>query len=166
MTLATADRRGRPTARTVLLKSADGRGFTFFTNMESRKGRQIAENPRAALCFYWDPLWHQVLVEGRLERLSAAEVDAYWASRPRDSQLGAWASLQSRPLASRRTLLERFSRFKRSFAGKVIPRPAYWTGLRLVPDRIEFWRGRPHRLHDRLAYVKSGRRWKRGLLFP
>ena len=164
--LATADARGRPSARVVLLKEAGAAGLVFYTNLDSAKGRQIAQNPRAALCFYWDSFWEQVRVEGRLRRVGDAEADAYWRTRPRDSQLGAWASVQSARLKDRRTLLARFSRFKRLFDGRPIPRPAHWAGFRLTADRIEFWKGRARRLHDRLVFERRGGRWTKGLLYP
>ncbi len=166
MTVASADASGRVSARTVLLKSVDERGFAFFTNLTSRKGRQLGDNPRAALCFYWDNLGEQVMVEGKAEPVSEADAETYWDSRPRESQLGAWASFQSQPLKSRRELLARFAHFKRKFAGIRVPRPAFWSGLRVAPDRIEFWRPRPHRLNERVVYSLRGRRWTKTLLYP
>lgn len=166
MVLATADARGRPSARTVLLKGVDARGVIFYTNARSRKGRALAANPRAALCLAWDPLRAQVLIEGRVERVTVAEADAYWATRPRTSQLGAWASQQSAPLARRAILLARFSHYQTAFAGRPVPRPPSWTGFRVLPDRVEFWRARPFRLHDRVVYQRRARRWTRTLLYP
>ena len=166
MTLATADTQGRPSARTVLLKGADADGLVFYTNLESRKGRQLTENPWAALCFSWDPLREQVLVEGRVERVSDEEAEAYWAIRPRTSQIGAWASLQSRPLSSRAHLLARAARYTATFAGQRVPRPPHWSGLRLAPARIEFWTSRPFRLHDRVLYERRAGRWTKTLLYP
>ncbi len=166
MALATADSRGRPSVRTVLLKGLDARGLVFYTNLRSRKGRTLATNPHAALCLYWDPLRRQILVEGRVERISAREADAYWATRPRASQLAAWASRQSQPLDRRATLLVRLATARRQFAGRPVPRPPHWSGVRVIPDRLEFWTARPNRLHDRLCYTRLGRRWTRTLLYP
>lgn len=166
MALATADRQGRPSVRTVLLKGLDDRGLVFYTNLKSRKARQLATNPRAAVCLYWDPLMLQVLVEGRIRPVSRAEADAYWATRPRVSQLGAWASDQSAPLARRAILLARYRQVARRFAGRPIPRPAWWSGFRLIPDWIEYWTSRPRRLHHRLLYHRRGPRWVSTLLYP
>lgn len=166
MALATADAGGRPSVRTVLLKALDERGAVFYTNLMSRKARELAANPRAALCLYWDPLRIQVLIEGRAEPVSDAEADAYWATRPRTSQLGAWASEQSQPLSSRAVLVARFAGFSAQYAGRPIPRPPHWSGLRVVPDRIEIWRARPFRLHERILYQRRGRRWVKSLLYP
>lgn len=166
MALATADSRGRPSVRMVLLKEASERGFVFYTNFQSRKAKQLDANPHAALCFYWEPIGVQVTVEGKAARVSDAEADAYWVTRPRQSQIGAWASLQSRPLEGRRMLLARAARFATKFAGRPIPRPPHWSGLRLVPDRIEFWKRRPFRLHDRQLYLKQGARWIFRRLYP
>lgn len=166
MTLATASRDGRPAIRTVLLKDADERGFVFFTNLESRKGLQLAANGRAALCFYWPPLDKQVIVEGTTSLVTDAEADAYWNTRPRDSQIGAWASLQSRPLARREELLERVATFTKKHEGGPVPRPPHWTGVRVAPDRIEFWTAMPYRLHDRTIYEKTKDGWTKTLAFP
>ena len=166
MALATADGRARPSVRTVLLKGLDTRGLVFYTNLRSRKGRALAVNPHAALCLYWDPLRRQILVEGRVERVSEREANAYWATRPRASQLAAWASQQSQPLDRRATLLARLAAARRQFAGRPVPRPPHWSGLRLLPDRLEFWTARPSRLHDRLCYTRRGPRWTRTLLYP
>jgi len=154
--LATADRQGRPAARMVLLKGVDSLGFRFFTNFESRKGRELAENPRAALCFYWAWIDEQVRVEGAVERLPDAESDAYFASRPRSSQLGAWASQQSRPHASRLALLRRAVATEARFLGRDVPRPPFWGGFLLRPEAIEFWTARPSRLHVRRRFTRAG----------
>lgn len=164
--LATADSDGRPSIRVVLLRGADARGFVFFTNYDSRKGRELVANPRAALCFHWVALDEQIRVEGQVERVSAEESDEYFASRPRGSQLGAWASAQSDVLQSRETLEEQYREVERRYDGAVVPRPPFWGGFRLVPDRIEFWYGRPDRLHDRLLYTREGRGWRIERLYP
>lgn len=166
VTLATADAQGRPSARTVLLKEVTERGFIFYTNSESRKGRELAANPRAALCFFWQPLMEQVMVEGAVERVSDEEADAYWATRDRQSQIGAWASLQSQRLTRRATLLARVARYAAQFARRPVPRPPHWLGYRVVPDRIEFWSSRPHRLHERTVYQTDGHCWVSRLLYP
>lgn len=166
MTLATAGAGGRPSARTVLLKQADERGFVFYTNLTSRKGRQLEQNPRAALCFFWQPLREQVLVEGSVEPVAESEADAYWASRPRMSQLGAWASEQSRPLDSRESLERRLRDYEERYRDAQVPRPPHWSGLRVVPDMIEFWASRPGRLHDRVRYCHADGRWQRILVNP
>jgi pyridoxamine 5'-phosphate oxidase len=166
MTLATATAAGRPSARMVLLKGFDERGFVFYTNLDSDKSRQLAENPFAALCFHWQPLEVQVRIEGRVEQVSAEEADEYFASRPRGSQIGAWSSLQSRPLASRTELEERIREHEARFADSPIPRPDFWSGYRVVPDRIEFWYGRASRLHEREVFTASAGSWNRQDLYP
>lgn len=166
VTLATVDSDLRPAARVVLLRNFDQRGFVFYTNSESAKGRQLAENPQAALCFYWDPLREQVRIEGAVEPVSADESDAYWKTRPRDSQISAWASPQSQPLENRQSLEDRFAEFERTFAGRDVPRPEYWHGYRVIPQRIEFWQSRPARLHDRVLYEQQPDGWTVRLLYP
>ena len=165
MTLATVDAEGRPSARIVLLKEVDATGFTFYTNYESRKGRELAANPRAALTWHWPWIEEQVRAEGSVEFLPAEESDRYYASRPRGSQLGAWASRQSEPLARREQLLARYDELATRFADHV-PLPDFWGGYRLRPERIEFWQGRVGRLHDRLLYVREGDAWRRNRLNP
>jgi pyridoxamine 5'-phosphate oxidase len=166
MTLATADAQGRPTARMVLLKGVDERGFVFFTNLDSRKARNLAENPRAALCFHWQPLEIQVRVEGAVSPVDEEEADEYFASRPRGSQVGAWASLQSRPLPARGELEQRVRETEERFAGRPIPRPPFWSGFRVAPERIEFWYGRPSRLHDREVFTATADGWSVERLYP
>ena len=164
--LATADASGRPSIRVVLLRTVDTRGFVFFTNYESRKARDLTANPRAALCQHWPTLEEQIRVEGRIERVSGAESDAYFAGRPRDSQVGAWASEQSRPLESRAVLEGRIRDVEARFAGEPGARPPFWGGYRVVPETIEFWYGRPGRLHDRLLYTRGTSGWSTAWLFP
>ncbi len=166
MTLATADAKGRPSSRMVLLKKVDERGFVFYTNLDSRKGRQLAANRSAALCFFWDLLMEQVIIEGRVEHISDRQADAYWASRPRESQIASYTSLQSRPLKNRKTLEIQFSRCRALFKGKKIPRPARWSGFRVIPNRIEFWKARPNRLNERILYRKARRGWGMTPLYP
>ncbi|MPY92266.1 MAG: pyridoxamine 5'-phosphate oxidase [Acidimicrobiia bacterium] len=164
--LATADGRGRPSARHVLVKGADIRGFAFFTNYASRKADELAANPWASLVFAWSPVARQVIAEGPVERLGAPESDAYFASRPRDSQLAAWASPQSRPLPDRAALDAAFAASEARFADAPVPRPPGWGGFRLRPVRVEFWQGRPSRLHDRIVYLAEGGTWRRERLAP
>lgn len=166
MTLATADAGGRPSARMVLLKGHDARGFVFYTNEESAKGGQLAANPTAALLFHWKSLRRQIRVEGRVERVEAAEADAYFATRSRDSQLGAWASDQSRPLDDRETFERRLAECQTRYPDGPVPRPPHWGGYRIVPERIEFWEDRPHRLHHRRLFVRDGDGWTESLLYP
>jgi pyridoxamine 5'-phosphate oxidase len=155
MALATADAGGHPSVRHVLLRGVDARGFAFYTNRESRKGRDLSQNPHAAAVFLWKELDRQVTVEGRVDPLSDEESDAYFATRPRDAQIGAWASDQSRPIVDRTELDRRISAAEERFSGTEVPRPPYWGGYRLVPTSIEFWQGRAFRLHDRLRYVRD-----------
>ena len=166
MALATADAQGRPAVRFVLLKSADERGFVFFTNAGSRKGAELRGNQRASLAFYWDALLKQVRVDGRVELVAPVEVDAYWATRPRESQLAARASRQSATLKSHAELLARWEGLRNRYRDKDNPRPAGWVGYRVVPDAIEFWTHRDHRLHERELFVRTRRGWKRKLLQP
>jgi len=164
--LATVDGFGRPSVRMVLLRGADERGFVFHTNYHSRKARELDQNPHAALCIHWHSLEEQIRIEGRVERLSDSESDEYFANRPRGSQLGAWASSQSAVLPSRETLEEEYRETERRFEGQEVPRPPFWGGYRLIPERIEFWFGRPDRLHDRLLYVRESDSWTIERLYP
>jgi pyridoxamine 5'-phosphate oxidase len=164
--LATADASGRPSVRMVLLRGVDERGFVFHTNYNSRKAKELSENPRAALCFHWHTLEEQIRIEGHVERLSSDESDGYFRTRPRGSQLGAWASAQSAVLPSRETLEQQYREVERRFEGATVPRPPFWGGFRLLPDRIEFWFGRPDRLHDRLSYTREGDGWRIERLYP
>jgi pyridoxamine 5'-phosphate oxidase len=166
MTLATADAVGTPSARMLLLKSADEDGFVFYSGYASRKGGELDENPRAALVFYWRPLGKQIRVEGSVERVSEAESAAYFATRPRGSQLAAWASQQSRPLASREELERRYVELEREYEGREVPLPPHWGGYRLRPDAIEFWEHRENRLHDRLRYTRAREGWRPERLAP
>lgn len=168
MTVATVGRDGRPAARTVLLKGFDERGFVFYTNFSSRKGRQLAANPQAALLFHWRHLREgvQVKIEGTVEPVSAEEADAYFASRPRGSQIGAWASLQSQPLASREQFEQRYADVEKQYEDALVPRPPHWSGFRVVPERIEFWYGAQFRLHERQCYERNNGVWSQVMLYP
>jgi pyridoxamine 5'-phosphate oxidase len=166
MALATADVTGAPSVRMVLLKGVDARGFAFFTNYGSQKARELDDNPRAALCFFWPSLVTQARAQGRVERLDAGESDAYFATRPRDSQIAAWASRQSAPIGSREELVARYEQAAARFAGCPVPRPAFWGGYRLDPDRIEFWQGDVARLHHRTCFIRNASSWEVRILQP
>ena len=166
MALGTADAQGRPAVRMVLLKGHGPDGFVFYTNEQSAKGEQLAANPRAALLFHWKSLRRQVRIEGSVEDVGDAQADAYFATRARDSQLGAWGSDQSRTLDSRQTFEQRFEQVKLQFEGKDVPRPPHWRGYRVVADRIEFWIDRPYRLHERRLFTRDEGGWSEGLLYP
>ena len=166
MTLATLDEHGRPAARIVLLKELDARGFVFFTNYDSRKGRDLAAHPWAALVLFWEPMHRQIRVEGSIERLNASDSDAYFATRPRGSQLGAIASPQSQPIADRKQLEDRVAELSTAQGDAPLARPAYWGGYRVVPDTVELWQGQPSRLHDRVRYRLIEGSWTRDRLAP
>ena len=166
MTLATADSDGAPSARMVLLKGADEEGFVFYSGYVSRKAGELEQNPLAALVFYWRPLGKQVRVEGRVERVSEAESAAYFARRPRGSQIAAWASQQSKPLAGREDLDRRYAELEREYEGRDVPLPPHWGGFRLRPEAIEFWQHRDNRLHDRILYTRAREGWRSELLSP
>jgi pyridoxamine 5'-phosphate oxidase len=164
--LATADADGRPSVRIVLLRQVDSRGFVFYTNYDSRKAADLAVNPHAALCQHWPELEEQIRVEGVVERVAADQSDAYFAGRPRESQIGAWASDQSRHLDARSTLERRYAEAEARFDGSPVARPPFWGGYRIAPERIEFWYGRPGRLHERVLFTKTANGWKTAALFP
>jgi len=166
MAVAAADAEGRPSVRMVLMKRHDRQGFVFYTNQESRKAGELAVHPHAALLFHWKTLRRQVRIEGPVSIVDAAEADAYFASRAREAQIGAWAADQSRPLESRELFEARYEEVKARYEGREVPRPAYWGGYRVTPDRIEFWSDRPHRLHERRLFVREGDGWREGLLYP
>jgi pyridoxamine 5'-phosphate oxidase len=167
MTVVTATPDGKPSARTILLKGTDARGFVFYTNKESRKAGELAANADIFLLFYWKSLGRQIRIEGTVEHVSDAEADAYYATRPRISRLGAWASLQSRPLPNRAVLEQRLAEFEAKYPGEDIPRPPYWSGYRVLPHRFEFWQNMPFRLHDRTIYDRTpSGGWTAGKLFP
>lgn len=166
MAFATADAGGRPSVRMVLLRRAGPDGFGFFTNLDSRKGRELAANPFGALCIHWKSLRRQVRAEGPVEQVSDAEADAYFAGRSRESRIGSWASDQSRPLESSEAFEARYQAMCDRFEGEDVPRPPRWSGFRLMPERIEFWSDRPHRLHERRLFTRNGNSWDEGLLYP
>jgi pyridoxamine 5'-phosphate oxidase len=166
VTVATVGEDGMPSARVVLLRGFDERGFVFFTNSLSRKGTQLRQHGLAALAFYWDKWAEQCHVEGTVEKVSDEESDTYWLKRARGSQIGAWASLQSQPLSGREELLARNDEYEKQFEGQDVPRPEHWHGFRIIPRRIEFWCGRDARLHERFVYEQSGEEWTKQMLYP
>lgn len=164
--LATAAENGQPSIRMLLLKDVDDEGFVFYTNLESRKARELTSNRRAAMNFHWSPMERQVRIEGRVTKVTDSEADAYFAIRPRGSQIGAWASRQSRPMERAGDLDARVAEFERKFESQDVPRPPFWSGFRLDPSSIEFWKGKPNRLHERQLYVREGDGWRVQLLYP
>ncbi|HEY0241221.1 MAG TPA: pyridoxamine 5'-phosphate oxidase [Gemmatimonadaceae bacterium] len=166
MSLATVGMSGNPSVRIVLMKDVDERGFVFYTNLEGRKGRELRTHPVAAICFHWPPLEVQVRAEGPIAMVSDEEADAYFATRPRESQIGAWASIQSQPIEHVNDLAARVAEYEAQFNGSEVPRPPFWSGFRLRPDKIEFWRARPGRLHERHLYTRSGESWTMETLYP
>ena len=166
MSLATVEEGGQPSVRIVLLKAFDDQGFVFYTNFQGRKGRHLLAQPKAALCFFWPPIDIQVRIEGTVTKVADAEADVYFATRTRPSQIGAWASRQSEPLETPTALDERVAKFQKEFEGRDVPRPIFWSGFRLRPDTIEFWKNRPNRLHERHLYTREGDRWKIETLYP
>jgi pyridoxamine 5'-phosphate oxidase len=166
MSLATVGMSGNPTVRIVLMKDVDERGFVFYTNLESRKGRDMRTHPFASICFHWAALEVQVRAEGPVSIVTDAEADAYFATRPRESQLGAWASIQSQPIEHAGDLTDRLAEFEEKFRDRDVSRPPFWSGFRLAPERIEFWKSRPGRLHERHLYTRSGENWTMETLYP
>ena len=166
MTLGTIEKGGQPSVRVVLLKGFDERGFVFYTNYEGRKGRELLAHPKAALCFYWPPLGIQVRIEGAVTKVADEEADAYFATRERASQIGAWASRQSRPIESPTALADRVAEYEKKFAGRDVPRPDFWSGFRVSAERIEFWKNKPNRLHERHLYTRDGNGWRIETLYP
>jgi pyridoxamine 5'-phosphate oxidase len=166
MSLGSVDEGGQPSVRIVLLKAFDESGFVFYTNFEGRKGRHLLANPKAALCFYWPTIEIQVRAEGTAKRVADAEADAYFATRHRLSQIGAWASRQSEPVETPTALDERVRKYEKEFEGKEVPRPKFWSGFRVWPERIEFWKGKPNRLHERHLYTRVGAGWKVETIYP
>jgi len=166
MALATVDADGQPSVRMVLLKGHDPRGFVFYTNLNSRKARALIDTPKAALLFHWKSLRRQIRIEGSVSGVSQDEADAYFATRARDSQLGAWASDQSQPLPSRDVFEAQFEEVKARFDGEDVPKPSHWSGFRVAPQRMEFWQDRAHRLHERRLFTRAGDGWSEGLLYP
>ncbi len=166
MSLATVGMSGSPSVRIVLMKDVDERGFVFYTNLEGRKGRELRTHPVAAICFHWAALEVQVRAEGPVTLVSDEEADAYFATRPRESQIGAWASIQSQPIEHAQDLAQRVAEFEKKFEGRDVPRPAHWSGFRLCHERIEFWKARPGRLHERHLYTRSGESWTMETLYP
>ena len=166
MSLATVGMSGNPSVRIVLMKDVDERGFVFYTNLDGRKGRELRTHPVAAICFHWPALEVQVRAEGSISMVSDEEADAYFATRPRESQIGAWASIQSQPIEHANDLATRIAEYDAQFNGSEVPRPPFWSGFRLRPDKIEFWRARPGRLHERHLYTRSGESWTMETLYP
>lgn len=166
MSLATADANGNPSVRMMLLKGADNRGFIFYTNLESRKGKELRTHSKVSISFWWAALGEQVRVEGSIKPVSDKEADTYFATRPRGSQIGAWASKQSERLGSREELIREARRLRKQYEGKEIPRPPFWSGFILVPERIEFWKSKPDRLHERTLYTRQGSGWSISSLYP
>ena len=166
MNLSTVGKAGRPSARIVLLKEISENGLSFFTNYESKKGVQLLENPNAAITFFWPELERQIRLEGNVEKISEAESEAYFKTRPKESRIGAWASEQSRTLADKKILEEKFNQLASEFTESEIPKPAFWGGFLFIPSLIEFWQGRPNRLHDRILYQSEGNSWQTSRLYP
>ena len=166
MALGTVSEDGSPSVRIVLLKAYDEQGFVFYTNYDGRKGRELLARPRAALCFFWPTIDIQVRIEGSVVEVADEEADAYFATRHRMSQIGAWASRQSEPLENSDALDKRVRKYEKEFEGKAVPRPPHWSGFRVQPERIEFWKGKPNRLHERHLYTRAGNGWKIDTLYP